>query len=245
MHTGWTGYLMLRSKMSIHDSGREHLALGHAVGSGLESPWHTEFGQNVTFRTARACSSKSGWWVAAHINLMILYKTEVAYQSLKNRRKNTKYACVNSCMHEPDIYILAIFKAYFRPVITTSATYHILPTQRKVPNRKLTCMTSINCIADHHISYTRAFNTVTVGNLHVPFTNLQTIFVELAEAQNVSCSYSLLTKRLVHCVHRHAWGNRHLKHHGKIIKRRAQAWLTRFPGTWSTAVLSMVLYLRY
>ena len=33
MHSGWSGYLMLRSKMSIHGSGRELIALGDAVGS--------------------------------------------------------------------------------------------------------------------------------------------------------------------------------------------------------------------
>jgi hypothetical protein len=32
MHTGWTGYLMLRSKRSIHESGREHVGLSD-VGS--------------------------------------------------------------------------------------------------------------------------------------------------------------------------------------------------------------------
>lgn len=31
--TGWTGFLMLRSKLSIHESGRETIALGEAVGS--------------------------------------------------------------------------------------------------------------------------------------------------------------------------------------------------------------------
>jgi hypothetical protein len=33
MHIGWTGYLMLRSKRSIRESGRECIGLGHAVGS--------------------------------------------------------------------------------------------------------------------------------------------------------------------------------------------------------------------
>jgi hypothetical protein len=33
MHTEWTGYLMLRSNMSIHESGREHIALGGAISS--------------------------------------------------------------------------------------------------------------------------------------------------------------------------------------------------------------------
>jgi hypothetical protein len=43
MHTGWTGYLMLNSKCSIHESGREYnIGQDDAVGSlivqgGLQS----------------------------------------------------------------------------------------------------------------------------------------------------------------------------------------------------------------
>jgi hypothetical protein len=35
MHTGWTSYCMLRSKMSIHESERERIALGDAVAERL------------------------------------------------------------------------------------------------------------------------------------------------------------------------------------------------------------------
>jgi hypothetical protein len=42
MHTGWTGYLMLSSRLSIHGSGRVRIGLGDVVGSlivqgGLQS----------------------------------------------------------------------------------------------------------------------------------------------------------------------------------------------------------------
>jgi hypothetical protein len=33
MCTEWTGYIKLRSNISIHESGRERIALGDAVGS--------------------------------------------------------------------------------------------------------------------------------------------------------------------------------------------------------------------
>ena len=42
MHTAWTGYIMLHSKRSIHESGREYIGQGNAIGSlivqsGLQS----------------------------------------------------------------------------------------------------------------------------------------------------------------------------------------------------------------